>query len=301
MIHRWHGQVVRQKPAKLPFPSSNLGATLLIIVATPIGNLGDISERARSALASCDCVLCEDTRHTGLLFQSLHIHPPRLISLHRFNEASREEEIIALLREEKNVVLVSDAGTPGIADPGMALIARCHREKISVTAIPGPCAFATAYALSGALCDTMQFLGFLPKPKEERMAKLVEMYRYHGASVVYESPNRVKETIDSAVLIDPSWEIVLVRELTKIHEEVVRLASKELQDRLEKRSIKGECALVFLPCHNAPLPPNDQLLEEITSVRTRFSCSLKEAVEVVSKHHRLPQRELYQLCIGKSD
>lgn len=291
--------MVRQKPAKLPFPSSNLGATLLIIVATPIGNLGDISERARSVLASCDCVLCEDTRHTGLLFQSLHITPPRLMSLHRFNEASREESVIGLLLEEKNVVLVSDAGMPGIADPGMALIARCHHEKIPVTAIPGPCAFATAYALSGALCDKMQFLGFLPKPKEECMSELREMYRYPGASVVYESPHRVQETIEHAVAIDPSWEIVLVRELTKVYEEVVRLPAQQLAERLRERTMKGECTLVFLPCRDASRPPDDQLVGEVSSVRSQFSCTLKEAIEVVSKNHRLPQRELYQLCVGR--
>ncbi len=292
--------MVRQKPAKLPFPSSNLGATLLIIVATPIGNLKDISERARSALALCDCVLCEDTRHTGLLFQSLHISPPRMLSLHRFNEASREEEILSLLREEKNVALVSDAGMPGIADPGMALIARCHKEKLPVTAIPGPCAFATAFALSGALCDKMQFLGFLPKPKEELLVRLIEMYRYPGASAVYESPYRVKETIEHAVSVHPSWEIVLVRELTKIHEEVLRLPAQELRDRLQDRVMKGECTLVFLPCPDAPRPSNDQLMGEVASVRSQFSCSLKEAIEVVAKNHYLPQRELYQLSIGRS-
>jgi 16S rRNA (cytidine1402-2'-O)-methyltransferase len=289
--------VVRQKPAKLPFPSSNLGATLLIIVATPIGNLGDISERARSILASCDCVLCEDTRHTGLLFQSLHIPPPRLLSFHRFNEAMREEEIIKLLRDEKNVVLVSDAGMPGIADPGMALIARCHLEKISVTAIPGPCAFATAYALSGALCDRMQFLGFLPKQNEELMTELREMCRYPGASVVYESPHRLQETIRQAASIDPSWEIVLVRELTKVYEEVVRLSSQQLVEHVRGRVVKGECTLVFLPRHDISRPSNDQVVGEVSSVRLQFGCTLKEAIEVVSKSHHIPQRELYQLCI----
>jgi 16S rRNA (cytidine1402-2'-O)-methyltransferase len=301
VIHRWHGQVVRQKPAKLPFPSSNLGATLLTIVATPIGNLGDISERARSALALCDLVLCEDTRHTGLLFQSLHIPPPRLLSLHRFNEASREDEIIAHLKEGKNIVLVSDAGLPCIADPGTALIARCHFEKIPVTAIPGPCAFATAYALSGALCNKMQFLGFLPKQKEELLATLHEMYQYPGASVVYESPHRVKETLAAAVSIDSAWEIVLVRELTKVFEEVVRLPAAGLAARLEDREVKGECSLVFLPAGSLPRPSNEQLLEEVASARSRFSCSLKEAVDMVSKNYRMSQRELYQVCIGKTE
>lgn len=289
--------MVRQKPAKLPFPSSNLGATLLIIVATPIGNLGDISERARSALASCDCVLCEDTRHTGLLFQSLHISPPRLMSLHKFNESSREEEIIPLLREGKTVVLVSDAGLPGISDPGMALIARCHKEKIPVTAIPGPCAFATAFALSGASCSKMQFVGFLPKSSEELKRCLAEIHQYDGATVAYESPHRLKETIQGALASDPQWEIVLVRELTKVHEEVVRLPACQLAERIQGRDIKGECTLVFLPCPTPP-PPSDRLVAEVQTMRERFSCSVKEAIEAVSKTHHVSQRELYQLCLS---
>ena len=270
---------------------------MLILVATPIGNLGDISERARSIFSSCDLVLCEDTRHTGLLFQSLQIVPPKLLSLHKFNEASREEEILSLLREEKRVALVSDAGTPGIADPGMALVARCHREGIPVSIIPGPCAFAAAYALSGDMSEKMQFLGFLPKHKEELMTGLREMYRYSGSSVVYESPHRIQETVALAASVDGSWEIVLVRELTKIYEEVVRLPAVKLLDHLSGRTIKGECVLVFLPCPHATRPSDDELIAEVVSVRERFSCALKEAVDVVSKHHHLPLRELYQLCV----
>ncbi len=289
--------MVRQKPAKLPFPSSNLGATLLIIVATPIGNLGDISERARLVLASCDCILCEDTRHTGQLLHALHIVPSRLLSLHRWNEASREDESIALLREGKTVALVSDAGLPGISDPGMGLIARCHREHIPITAIPGPCAFATAYALSGDVSCRMQFVGFLPKKIEELTAMLVEIYRFPGASVAYESPHRLQKTVARAVEIDPLWEIVLVRELTKVHEEVVRVSARALHDRLQRSSIKGECMLVFMPRGDVERPINEQLIEEIATVRSRFSCSVKEAIEVVAKHRSLPQRELYQLCI----
>jgi 16S rRNA (cytidine1402-2'-O)-methyltransferase len=223
-----------------------------------------------------------------------------LISLHRFNEASREDDIVSLLKDEKRIVLVSDAGLPCVADPGMALIARCHQEKIPVTAIPGPCAFATAYALSGAVCERMQFLGFLPKQSEDLSSLLTEMYQYPGASVAYESPHRVKETIDQAVTIDPSWEIVLVRELTKVYEEVVRLTSREMQGLLQERMIKGECTLVFLPCQNISRPTDDQLIKEVSSVRAEFSCTLKEAIDIVSKTHHLPQREVYRLCISKA-
>jgi 16S rRNA (cytidine1402-2'-O)-methyltransferase len=295
--------VVRQKPAKLPFPSSNLGATfrtisMLVLIATPIGNLKDLSERARAALCSCDFLCCEDTRHTGLLFQALQLTPPRLLSLHKFNEAHREDEVISLLRSGMTVGLVSDAGTPAIADPGAALVARCHREGIPVTALPGPCAFATAYALSGATCSRMQFLGFLPKGDREREGVLAEMAQYDGASAVYESPNRLLETVSCAAALEGSWEVVLVRELTKVYEEVVRLPAKELASRLSTRTVKGECVLVFLPCPKIGRPSDEQLLCEIRTVQKTGACSLKEAIEVVAQQYRLSRRDLYQLCIG---
>lgn len=304
-ILRWRGQVVRQKPAKLPFPSSNLGATfsylkwasMLILIATPIGNLRDLSDRAREALASCDLLCCEDTRHTGLLLQALQITPPKLLSLHKFNEASREDEVISFLQSGKNVGLVSDAGTPAIADPGAALVARCHRENIPVTAIPGPCAFATAYALSGASGSQMQFLGFLPKGHKEREEVLSQMARYDGVSVVYESPHRVHETVACAASVEDSWEIVLVRELTKVYEEVVRLPAKELASRLSGQVVKGECVLVFLPCPRVIRPSDEQLLREVRMVQKSGECSLKEAIEVVAAQYRLSRRDLYQSCL----
>jgi 16S rRNA (cytidine1402-2'-O)-methyltransferase len=270
---------------------------MLILIATPIGNLKDLSERARAALASCDLLCCEDTRHTGLLLQTLQIASPKLISLHKFNEAQREEEVISLLHANKTVGLVSDAGTPAIADPGAALVARCHREGIPVTAIPGPCAFATAYALSGATCSKVQFLGFLPKGSKEREEALLQMAQYDGASVVYESPNRLVETVCCAAVVEESWEIVLVRELTKIHEQVVRLPAKELAVRLKGQNVKGECALVFLPCPKKERPSDEQLLCEVRAVHKRNECSLKEAIEVVASQYRLSRRDLYQLCI----
>ena len=272
---------------------------MLILIATPIGNLRDISDRARAALASCDVVCCEDTRHTGLLFQAINILPQKLISLHKFNETRREDEIIALLREGKSVGLVSDAGTPAIADPGAALVARCHREGIGVTAIPGPCAFATAYALSGALCPQMQFLGFLPKGRGEREKVLAQMALYEGATVVYESPNRLRETLICTASIEPSWEVVLVRELTKIHEEVIRLPAEQLVSRLQEE--RGECTLVFLPCPRKERPEEEQLFKEIHAVQKAGECSMKEAIEVVATRYRLSRRELYQLAVSSGD
>jgi 16S rRNA (cytidine1402-2'-O)-methyltransferase len=268
---------------------------VLSLIATPIGNLRDISERAKEALSSCDLLLCEDTRHSAKLFQALGLKSPKRISLHKFNEASREKEIIPLLKEGSHVALISDAGTPGISDPGSALVARCHEEKIPVTIIPGPCAFASAYALSGSLSERVQFIGFLPKKEKERRSLLHELLHYPGASVCYESPKRVKETLSLASEIAPSWRITLVRELTKLHEEVLSMDAQSLHDSLD--IIRGEYTLIFHLYDQENPVPDEALIEQVRATRASFSCSLKEAVEIVAQQNRISQRNLYQLCI----
>jgi 16S rRNA (cytidine1402-2'-O)-methyltransferase len=266
---------------------------LLTLIATPIGNLGDLSPRAKEALIQCDLLLCEDTRHTGQLLHRMEIEPRCLKSLHKFNEAQREEEIVDMLREGKSVCMVSDAGTPGIADPGARLVARCHEEGIRVSIIPGPCAFVSAYALSGSESERVQFLGFVPKGKGERDSLLSEVREYRGVSVVYESPMRIKEFLKAVECIDPDWEVVLVRELTKVFEEVLRKKVKDLIQTLADREIKGECALVFLPV-TIQKPSNDELVSHVKTIREEFQCPVKEAIEVVSKRYGVPQKELYR-------
>ncbi len=271
---------------------------MLFLIATPIGNLADLSPRAKEALSSCDLLLCEDTRHSAKLFQALEIKSPKKMSLHKFNEASREEEILSLLKEGAHVALVSDAGTPGISDPGSALVARCHEEDILVTIIPGPCAFASAYALSGSLSERVQFVGFLPKKEKERRALLQELLLYPGASVCYESPKRVKETLFFAAEIAPSWRITFVRELTKLHEEVLSMDAQSLHDSLE--NIRGECTLVFHLYAQESSVSDEALIEQVRATRASFSCSLKEAVELVAHQNKVSQRTLYQLCIHQN-
>lgn len=290
--------MVRQKPAKLPFPSSNLGATffcMLILVATPIGNLQDISPRAAAAIASADVVLCEDTRHTATMLGLLDITARQLVSLHRFNEKRREDEVMAWLHADKTVVLVSDAGTPGISDPGACLVARCHQERIQVSIIPGPCAFASAFAVTGVHDAKMQFLGFLPKAESELVTALQDAYRYQGATVVYESPQRIERTLALAAKICPTWEAVLVRELTKMHEEIVRAPVADLFERL--KVVKGECTLVFLPCPQDVNVQPAELVARVCAVRASFQCSLKEAVKIVAEEAKVSQRELYKFCV----
>ena len=277
---------------------------MLSLIATPIGNLRDLSDRAKETLSTCDLLLCEDTRHSATLFQALGIPSPKKMSLHKFNEASREEEILSLLKAGSHIALISDAGTPGISDPGSALVARCHEENIPVTIVPGPCAFASAYALSGSTSERVQFVEFLPKKEKERRSLLQELLCYEGATVAYESPKRLKETISYAADIAPSWKITLVRELTKLHEEVLSMNAKALYETLTSvrgTSVRGECTIVFhLYPHKTSLS-EEELIGQVENVRNSFSCPLKEAVEIVSHQNKISQRTLYQACIQKKE
>lgn len=269
---------------------------MLTLVATPLGNLGDLSPRAKEVLTASEVVLCEDTRQTTQLFHLLNLPLVPMISLHKFNEKSREDEVMAWLHSGKRVALVSDAGLPAISDPGSSLVARCHKEGVAVSIVPGPCAFASAFAVAGCPELPMQFVGFIPKKGREGF--LQKIFAYSGATVAYESPNRVLETVEAACALCAEWELVLVRELTKLHEEVVRATARDLNDRLTEREVKGECTLVFLPPPRRERPADKVLVEQVAALRQQFSCSLKEAVELVAGNYGLPQRELYQLCIG---
>lgn len=271
---------------------------MLVLIATPLGNLSDISKRAIHELSSADCLLCEDTRHTGILLSAMGIAPPKLQSLHRFNEKFREEEVLTLLKDGKKVALVSDAGMPGISDPGAYLVDCCHKEGIPVSVIPGPSAFVSAFAVSGAIDVPLQFVGFLPKADGELSSMIHQIALYQGATAAYESPNRLLHVLKTICAFDPAWEIVVVRELTKIHEEIIRRPADQLVAHFEKQAVKGECVVVFMPRLKECQKTDRELLEEIGSVRQRFSCSLKEAVELVASTHNLSKRDLYQLCIS---
>jgi 16S rRNA (cytidine1402-2'-O)-methyltransferase len=255
--------------------------------------MGDLSPRAKEAIQQCDLLLCEDTRHTGQLLHLAGISARQLWSFHKFNEAEKEEHVLQELRAGKVVGLVSDAGTPGIADPGARLVNRCHEEGIQVSTIPGPCAFVAAYALSGYMEEAFQFFGFLPKTKAERRKIFDKMREYPGASIVYESPYRIKETLSE---LDPEWNVVMVRELTKIHEQVVRAQASELLDQLKDKEVKGECVLIILPSKKEK-PSSDVLIQEVHHIRESFSCSVKEAIEAVAKAQGVSQKELYRLIL----
>jgi 16S rRNA (cytidine1402-2'-O)-methyltransferase len=246
----WHSQVVRQKPAKLPSPVQIrvppyslffLGTPLLYIVATPIGNLEDISFRGISTLKLVDYILCEDTRRTAKLLFHYQI-PTKIYSFHGFNEKNKEEMIIGHLREGKKVALVSDAGMPTISDPGSMLVQRCNKEGIAVTCIPGPSAIITALALSGMPTTSFQFLGFFPKKNGEILKVLDTVLAFSGTSIFFESPHRLLKTLKK---LPDEIHVAIAKELTKIHEAVVQDKPSVLYELLKKQSIKGEYVLLM--------------------------------------------------------
>lgn len=212
---------------------------MLYIIATPIGNLGDISRRAIEVLEKVDYLLCEDTRNTGMLLKNLGIkNTPKFISFYDEVEEQKIPEVVKLLESGANVGLVSDAGTPAISDPGFRLIQKCRKLGLELTSIPGPSAMVNALVLSGMPSGRFSFLGFLPKKDGDRK-KILEKYKeIDGAKIVYESPFRIEKLIkEIKSVFGEKVQIAICREMTKKFEEVIF-------DEIKKQ-IKGEIVVVF--------------------------------------------------------
>lgn len=233
---------------------------MLSIVSTPIGNLGDISERAKTVLAQCEAIVCEDTRITGQLLHLLGLPKKELLSFHSFNEHRKLTALLARLKSGQHLALVCDAGTPGISDPGYLLISKVHEENvklqrshvpggIKVEVVPGPSAFLAALSISGLPIHHFVYLGFLPEKKGKRT--LLESLKTEPRTVVfYESPHRIQKTLSelAEVLVEqPERRVVLCRELTKLHEEVVRATVGGLHSILPNLTVKGEFVIVLGP------------------------------------------------------
>ena len=213
----------KAEACKASIPSSNLGATLffylmLYLIPTPIGNLKDFTYRAVETLSACDLILCEDTRVSLTLLRHYGIRIP-LKSYHQFNEAAREDEIINDLKNGKQIALITDAGTPGISDPGSRLVKKCRQDQVPVTALPGPCAVTTALSGSGLFSEKFQFIGFLPKKPGQLRDALIDALLYAGTTAAYESPHRLVETLKTINTVHSGAQIAVCRELTKKFEE----------------------------------------------------------------------------------
>jgi len=220
---------------------------MLYIIATPIGNLKDISLRAIETLEGIDYLLCEDTRKTGLLLVNLGIkNKPKFISFYDEVEEQKIPEIMKLLEQNKKVGLVTDAGTPTISDPGYKLVKKCQKVGYNVTSIPGPSAVINALVLSGISGGRFCFLGFLPKKSGDRKKILKKYQEFEGSKIVYESPFRLIKLIeDIKIIYGNEVQVSICREMTKKFEEVINGKVDVVFEKIKNKNIKGELVVIF--------------------------------------------------------
>ena len=232
-------------PIKLPeMTPAPLEPGTLYLVATPIGNMEDITLRAIRTLRDCDLVAAEDTRHTGMLLKRLGL-AKRQVSTHKFNEARRSGEIIELLQGGGTVALVSDAGSPGISDPGQRVVAAVIEAGCRVETVPGACALVAALTASGLATDEFHFVGFLPVKSGQRAKRLAKLLELPGTLALYESPHRVLKLLGELVEHAPDRPVVLARELTKKFEQIQRGLPAELLAAYAERKPKGEFVVLI--------------------------------------------------------
>jgi len=264
----------------------------LYIVATPIGNLEDITFRAVRILREVDLIACEDTRHTGKLLGHYGVSKP-LVSYHEHNERTRSEELLGELQAGKNVALVTDAGTPLVSDPGYRLVAGARKLGIPVSPVPGPGAFLAALSASGLATDSFVFLGFLPPKKNQRRKTLENWKAIASTLVCYEAPHRIAETLQDIADVLGARQVVLARELTKVHEEFLHGTPAELLQALALRpSLKGEITLM-VGKGDAP-EQDEQPLASAVEELLQAGVPRMEALKTVARRRGLSKREVYK-------
>jgi 16S rRNA (cytidine1402-2'-O)-methyltransferase len=214
----------------------------LVVCPTPIGNLEDVTLRVLAALRECDVIACEDTRRTGVLLERYGVEG-RLLSYHEHNERARTEPLLARMRAGETVALVSDAGMPLVSDPGLVLVRACIEAGVDVEVLPGPSAALTGLVVSGLVSEQWRFVGFLPRQR----TRLAEVLATPEALVAFESPRRLAATLRTLAQHDPTRQVAVCRELTKLHEEVVRGTAAELAERYAGEDPRGEIVLVLGP------------------------------------------------------
>ena len=267
----------------------------LYIVATPIGNLEDITLRAVKILKQVDLVAAEDTRHTLKLLNHLEISKP-LISYHRHNEEVKSDILIEELKKGKKIALVSDAGTPGICDPGEEIIKRCIENDINVIPIPGACAMINALICSGIDTKEFIFLGFLPLNKKNRKLKLEEIKNMNKTIILYEAPHKLLKTLQDLKEILKQRKVVIAREITKIHEEFIR---KDLNELIEMaKDIKGEIIIIIEANKEEKEKDINKLsLEEHYEFYQNKGLDKKEIIKKIAKDRNVNKNEIYKQFI----
>lgn len=263
---------------------------MLYLIATPIGNLGDITYRAVETLGRCDEVWCEDTRQTAKLLNHLNLKKP-LVSCHEYTQKEKAPQLLEKLRAGLSIAYVSDAGMPGISDPGAVLVQSCRDAGLPYTVLPGPSAVLTAAVLSGLPLDRFTFFGFLPREGAERKQALEDLNACCCTAILYESPHRVRDTLQDVLNAAGDCPCALVRELTKVHESCRQGLISEVLGALPQE-VKGECVLLFSIPPKAVEAPTEQELDGLL-LQLMEHMTLKDAAREASEALKLPKKQVY--------
>lgn len=272
-------------------------AGTLYLCPTPIGNLKDITQRTLETLQSVDFILAEDTRNSGLLLSRYQIRKP-LVSYHKYNEQERSPEVIKRLQDGQSAALVTDAGMPGISDPGQILAAKCHQAGVPVTCLPGPSAFVTALAMSGLSSRRFAFEGFLPVDKQEKEQVLDRLSASPYTTIFYEAPHRLKETLRTLAKYAPDRKSACIRELTKIYEECRLGTLEELAEYFSLNEPRGEFVIIIEGLTPQQLDRQQKNRFEGMSLQEHMELYKdlpeKEAMKRVARDMGLSKRDIYQ-------
>ncbi len=270
----------------------------LVLVATPIGNLGDLSPRAVDALAAADVVACEDTRRTGRLLEHAGVRAPRLLVVNDHTEPAQVGTVLDLLAAGKRVAVVTDAGMPGISDPGERLVAAAAAARHRIEVVPGPSAAITGLVVSGLPAGRFCFEGFLPRKGSGRRERLAALAAEPRTMVLYEAPHRVARTLaDLAAALGPSRTVVLARELTKLHEEVWRGPLSAAVEWVEAHPPRGEFVLVVAGAPDAP-PADDDAVVAALQAELDAGASKRDAAASVAATLGVAKRRAYDLAVS---
>ena len=275
---------------------------ILYVVATPIGNLEDITLRALRILKEVDLVAAEDTRHSRKLFNHFAIDTP-LTSCFEHNEAQKQEYLLNLLQQGQSIALISDAGTPAISDPGNILVKHCRQAGVAVTPVPGASACISALSVAGLPTDSFCFDGFLPAKTGARCRALEQYVQQQRTVVLYEAPHRLLNTLqDMAKVLGESKQLAVARELTKLHEELFRGTVLEAIDHFSQSRVRGEIVLLLAPA--VPELPQETVRQALERLSVATDLPMKAIVKQVAKLHGVSGSEVYQESLrmqGKLD
>jgi 16S rRNA (cytidine1402-2'-O)-methyltransferase len=268
----------------------------LYIVPTPIGNLEDMTFRAVRVLKEVDLIAAEDTRHSRVLLNHYGIRTS-VTSYHEHNERSKARELVERLRQGTSVALLSDAGTPMISDPGYRLMVEAIGAGVPVIPLPGPSALTAALTAAGLPTDRFAFEGFLPAKKSERRSALEALRNDMRTLIFYETPHRLKETLADMAEVFGNRDLAIGREISKVHEEFLRGAMRELIAKLEQQNVRGEITLIVQGASGGTLVQEEQLISEVRQL-AQDGMRVKEISELLSARHGISRREVYGLALG---